>query len=53
MSFQPMTMPIFSQLLEPQGIAPAQDFEESGKLICSHTPSIELRAKIRYITSYK
>ena len=50
MSFQPMTMPIFSQLLEPQGIAPAQDFEESGKLICGHTPSIELRAKIRYIT---
>jgi len=49
-SFQPMTMPIFSQLLEPQGIAPAQDFEESGKLICGHTPSIELRAKIRYIT---
>lgn len=45
-----MTMPIFSQLLEPQGIAPAQDFEESGKLICGHTPSIELRAKIRYIT---
>tara|TARA_B100000959_G_C14996793_1_gene630676 strand:- start:8587 stop:10029 length:1443 start_codon:yes stop_codon:yes gene_type:complete len=43
-------MPIFSQLLEPQGIAPAQDFEESGKLICGHTPSIELRAKIRYIT---
>ena len=50
MSFQPMTMPIFSQLLEPQGIAPAQDFEESGKLICGHAPSIELRAKIRFIT---
>ncbi|MDA1370903.1 MAG: ATPase, T2SS/T4P/T4SS family [Proteobacteria bacterium] len=50
MSFQAMTLPIFSQLLEPQGIAPAQDFHETGKLICSQTPSIELRARIRYIT---
>lgn len=45
-----MTLSIFSQLLEPQGIAPAQDFETSGKLICDHLPSIELRAKIRFIT---
>ncbi|MEQ8953450.1 MAG: ATPase, T2SS/T4P/T4SS family, partial [Gammaproteobacteria bacterium] len=49
MSFQPMSLPVFSQLLEPQGIAPAQDFEESGMLICNHLPSIELRAKIRFI----
>ncbi len=49
MSYAPMSLPVFSQLLEPQGIAPAQDFEESGTLICNHVPSIELRAKIRFI----
>ena len=50
MSFQPITLPVFSQLLEPQGIAPAQDFEETGNLVCNQTPPIETRAKIRYIT---
>jgi len=50
-SFQPITLRVFSQLLEPQGIAPAQDFEKTGKLICSRTPAIEARAKIRYITN--
>jgi general secretion pathway protein E len=49
MNYAPITMPVFSQLLEPQGIAPAQDFEESGKLACSQLPSMELRAKIRFI----
>ncbi len=44
-----MTLPVFSQLLEPAGIAPAQDFEDSGALLCDHLPSIELRAKIRFI----
>ena len=46
-----MTLAVFGQLLEPQGIVPAQDFAESGRLICEHTPSIELRAKIRFILS--
>ena len=51
MAFQPITLPVFSQLLEPQGIAPAQDFEETGNLVCNQTPPIETRARIRYITS--
>ena len=50
MSYQSMTLPLFSQLLEPEGIAPARDFMESGKLICHQLPAIELRAKIRFIT---
>ncbi|PCJ27739.1 MAG: general secretion pathway protein GspE [SAR86 cluster bacterium] len=49
MNSQSMTLPIFSQLLEPEGIAPAQDFAESGRLICDQVPGIELRAKVRFI----
>lgn len=45
-----MTLPVFSQLLEPYGIAPARDYAESGHLICSELPALELRAKIRFIT---
>ena len=44
-----MTLPVFSQLLEPEGIAPAQDFADSGKLVYDQMPAIELRAKIRFI----
>lgn len=44
-----ISLPIFGQLLEPEGIAPAQDFNETGELVCNTLPSIELRAKIRYI----
>ncbi|PCH62275.1 MAG: general secretion pathway protein GspE [SAR86 cluster bacterium] len=51
MSFAAITLPIFTQLLEPQGIAPAKDFEESGQLLCETLPSIELRAKIRFIVA--
>ena len=45
----PITLPIFSQLLEPEGIAPAQDFAESGKLLCNSLPTIQLRSQIRFI----
>lgn len=45
-----MTLPIFSQLLEPEGIVPARDYVESGRLVCNTLPSLELRAKIRFIT---
>lgn len=44
-----MTLPVFSQLLEPEGIAPAQDFADTGRLVCDQLPGIELRAKIRFI----
>ena len=49
MSQAAMTMPIFSQLLEPQGIAPALDFSDTGRLVCNRIPSIEMRARIRFI----
>jgi general secretion pathway protein E len=44
-----ITLPVFSQLLEPAGIAPAQDFDESGMLVCESLPDMELRARIRFI----
>ncbi|MBL4571943.1 MAG: Flp pilus assembly complex ATPase component TadA [Gammaproteobacteria bacterium] len=44
-----MTLAIFGQLLEPEGIVPAQDFAKSVRIVCEHAPSIEVRAKIRFI----
>ena len=44
-----LSLPAFSQLLEPQNIAPALDFHESGVLVCQGVPAIETRARIRYI----
>lgn len=44
-----LTLPVFSQLLEPEGIAPAQNFNESFELVCNHVPSIESRAKVRFV----
>jgi len=44
-----LTLPIFSQLLEPEGIAPARNFSESWELICNRVPSIESRAKVRFV----
>mgnify|MGYP003108744366 CR=1 FL=1 len=49
MTHAAISLPMFGQLLEPEGIAPAQDFNDSGVLVCNTLPSIELRAKIRYI----
>lgn len=49
MPYSQMTLSIFTQLLEPEGIAPAKDFEESGSLICSQLPSIAIRSKVRFI----
>ena len=48
-AYVPMTMGVFSQLLEPQGIAPANDYTDSGKLVCSQPPAVELRARIRFV----
>jgi general secretion pathway protein E len=44
-----INLSIFSQLLEPEGIAPTQDFTTSFMLVCNSLPSIALRAKIRFI----
>ena len=49
----PLSLPIFSQLLEPEGIAPAQNFSDSGELVCNRVPSIESRAKVRFIIGDK
>ena len=44
-----LTLPIFSQLLEPEGMAPAQNFSDSWELVCNRVPSIESRAKVRFV----
>lgn len=44
-----MTLPLFSQLLEPAGIAPAQDYADSGNLVCENLPDSELRQRIRFV----
>ncbi len=49
MSHTKVTMPVFNELLEPQQIAPALDYRESGNLVCVDVPQIELRAKIRFV----
>lgn len=44
-----MTLPVFTRLLEPEGIAPAQDFPDSGRLVSARPPALPLRARIRFI----
>jgi general secretion pathway protein E len=48
-----LTLPIFSQMLEPAGIAPAHDFAESAQLVYTQLPSIDLRSKVRFIIGDK
>jgi general secretion pathway protein E len=43
-----MTLPVFSQLLEPAGIVPAQDYQQNPILLCEVAPDIELRHRIRF-----
>tara|TARA_R110002072_G_scaffold269868_3_gene429512 strand:- start:56139 stop:57617 length:1479 start_codon:yes stop_codon:yes gene_type:complete len=44
-----ITLPVFSQLLEPVGIVPAQDFADSHTLLCDAIPDLQLRQKIRFV----
>ena len=44
-----LTLPVFSQMLEPSGIAPALDFSDSGQLVYTTLPSIDLRSKMRFV----
>lgn len=44
-----LSLPVFSQMLEPAGIAPAQDFNSSGQLVYTQLPSIDLRNKVRFV----
>ncbi|HTQ98584.1 MAG TPA: ATPase, T2SS/T4P/T4SS family [Candidatus Acidoferrum sp.] len=48
-----MTLPVFTQLLEPAGIAPAHDFNQSGQLVYTQLPSIDLRGKVRFLLGDK
>jgi general secretion pathway protein E len=42
---------VFSQLLEPAGIAPAQDFNDTGMMVCEQIPDSQLRTRIRFAMS--
>lgn len=44
-----MTLPVFSQLLEPAGLAPALNFDSSAELVYAELPSIELRSRVRFV----
>ncbi len=44
-----ITLPLFSQLLEPSGMAPEQNFDDSAVLVCETLPTPELRNRIRFI----
>jgi general secretion pathway protein E len=44
-----LTLPVFSQLLEPAGLAPALDFRDSALLVYQQLPSLDLRAKVRFL----
>ncbi|MDR0781429.1 MAG: Flp pilus assembly complex ATPase component TadA [Pseudomonadales bacterium] len=44
-----MTLPVFSQLLEPAGLAPALDFTTSAAVVYAELPSIDCRAKVRFV----
>jgi general secretion pathway protein E len=45
----PMTLPVFSQLLEPAGLAPALNFADSAELVYADLPTIDFRAKVRFV----
>lgn len=44
-----ISLPVFTQLLEPAGMAPAQDFANSRMLVCDVLPAGQQRARIRFV----
>jgi len=44
-----LNLPIFNQLLSKKGIAPVEEFPRDARLIFINLPSIEERAKIRFL----
>src|SRR5690606_37609627 len=44
-----LTLPVFSQLLEPAGLAPALDFRESGVLVYTELPTVDCRSRVRFV----
>ncbi len=51
MQLPALTLPFFSQLLEPAGLAPALDFASTGQLVYTDLPSIDTRSKVRFVIS--
>src|SRR5688500_4442503 len=51
MQMPPITLPAFSQLLEPAGVAPALDFASTGQLVYTELPSLDYRARVRFVIS--
>lgn len=48
-----LSLPVFSQLLEPAGLAPAQDFAASGELVYTELPALDLRARVRFVIGHR
>jgi general secretion pathway protein E len=51
MQLPALTLPVFSQLLEPAGLAPALNFSETGQLVYTDLPSIDYRSRVRFVIS--
>jgi general secretion pathway protein E len=51
MQMPSLTLPAFSQLLEPAGLAPSLDFANTGQLVYTELPPIDYRAKVRFVIS--
>ena len=49
MTDTPVSLSVFTQLLEPAGIAPAQDFAQSRELVFESLPDSQLRSRIRFV----
>ncbi len=44
-----LNLPVFTQLLAPEKIAPAKDFEQTQNLYFENVPSLHLRHQIRFV----
>lgn len=49
MTKAPISLSVFTQLLEPAGIAPALDFAQTRELVFDSLPSSQLRSRIRFV----
>ena len=49
MTNTPISLSVFTQLLEPAGIAPALDFAQTRELVFESLPSSQLRSRIRFV----
>jgi general secretion pathway protein E len=49
MALPTLTLPVFSQLLEPAGLAPALDYRDSGLLVYTLLPAVDYRSRVRFV----